>query len=110
MSVRNPKDAEAAVREMNGQAIQGHALHVEHFHKSPADGQATSKESCVQLSPAAYRTEVLITHSSNNNVRASRVSITQQTLSEMREIKALYCHNACISEFTTHPYHLSPLE
>lgn len=78
--VRNRKDAEAAVREMNGHSIQGHTLHVEHIHKSPADGQATLKESCVQLVPAAHIAgsagEGLITHSSNN-VHASRVSITQ---------------------------------
>lgn len=84
VSVRNPDDAEAAVREMNGQSIQGHTLYVEHLHKPPADGQVNIKESCGQLvdrAPAAHKTgsvgKWLIPQSSNNNFRASRVSITQ---------------------------------
>ncbi|MCI4378460.1 hypothetical protein PGIGA_G00216220 [Pangasianodon gigas] len=73
VSVRNPKDAEAAVREMNGRSIQGHTLHVEHIHKSPADGQASIKKSCVQLSPAAHKAgEGPITQCSNNNFHGSR--------------------------------------
>ncbi|KAI5621152.1 RNA-binding protein 44 [Silurus asotus] len=55
VSVRNAKDLEAAVREMNGRSIQGHTLHVEHIYKSPADCRATCKESHIQLSPAAHK-------------------------------------------------------
>ncbi|KAK2850038.1 hypothetical protein Q7C36_008821 [Tachysurus vachellii] len=73
VSVRNSNDAEAAVREMNGQTIQGHKLHVEHLHKPPASDQVTMKESCVQLSPAAHKAgEELIPPSSNNNFHAAR--------------------------------------
>ncbi|XP_017325692.1 RNA-binding protein 44 isoform X3 [Ictalurus punctatus] len=76
LSVRNPKDAEAAVREMNGRSIQGHTLHVEHILKSPTDSQATIKEPCVHLAPAALKAGSVgkrsITHSSNNNVHTSR--------------------------------------
>lgn len=80
VSVRNCKDAKAAVTEMNGHSIQGHTLHVEHIHKSPADDQVTIKESCVQLYPVARKAgDGPITHSSNK-LNASRVSITQQTL------------------------------
>ncbi|KAF5905876.1 RNA-binding protein 44-like isoform X1, partial [Clarias magur] len=43
-------DAEATVREMNGQSIEGHTIHEEHVHKSPKDSQTTLKKSCVQLS------------------------------------------------------------
>ncbi|KAF4086941.1 hypothetical protein AMELA_G00090390 [Ameiurus melas] len=75
VSVRNPKDAEAAVRDMTGRSIQGHTLHVEHILKSPTDSQAIIKESCIQLAPAALNAgsvrEGLITYSSNN-VHASR--------------------------------------
>lgn len=112
LSVRNPKDAEAAVREMNGRSIQGHTLHVEHILKSPTDSQATIKEPCVHLAPAALKAGSVgkrsITHSSNNNVHTSRVSIIQQTLSKMRENKALCYHNALISVFSLN--YLSPLE
>ncbi|KAI5107165.1 RNA-binding protein 44 [Silurus meridionalis] len=55
VSVRDAKDLEAAVREMNGRSIQGHTLHVEHIYTSPADRQATCKESHIQLSPAAHK-------------------------------------------------------
>ncbi|KAG7331131.1 hypothetical protein KOW79_005100 [Hemibagrus wyckioides] len=80
VSVRNPDDAEAAVREMNGQSIQGHTLHVEHIHKPPTDGQVTIKESCGQLvdcAPTAHKAgsvgKWLIPQSSNSNFRASRL-------------------------------------
>lgn len=99
MSVRNPDDAEAAVREMNGQSIQGHTLHVEHIHKPPADGQVNIKESCSQLvdcAPAAHKTGSVgkwLIPQSSNNFRASRVSITQQTFSKISKIKVLcYCN------------------
>ncbi|XP_027019884.2 RNA-binding protein 44 [Tachysurus fulvidraco] len=73
VSVRNSNDAEAAVREMNGQRIQGHTLHVEHIHKPPADDQVTMKESCVQHSPATHKAgEELIPLSSDDNFHASR--------------------------------------
>lgn len=84
VSVRNHKDAEAAVREMNGHTVQGCDLHVEHLHKSPVDGQATFEESCVQLFPAAKKAgsvgEGPISLRSNI-VHVSRVSTTQQRLS-----------------------------
>lgn len=87
VSVRNSKDAEAAVKEMNGHSVQGHALHVEHIHKFPADGQATIKESYVQPSPAAHNAGSAkggpITYGTNNNFHAFRVSITQQSLSKI---------------------------
>ncbi|KAM9487026.1 RNA-binding protein 44 isoform 2-T2 [Clarias gariepinus] len=52
-SVRNPSDAEAAVREMNGRSIEGHTVHVEHVYESPKDSHTTIKKSCVQLSHKA---------------------------------------------------------
>ncbi|KAK3543775.1 hypothetical protein QTP70_027182 [Hemibagrus guttatus] len=71
--VKNPDDAEAAVREMNGQFIQGHTLHVEHIHKPPADGQVNIKEFSGQLVDCALAVhkagsagEGLIPQSSNN--------------------------------------------
>ncbi|XP_076841588.1 RNA-binding protein 44 isoform X2 [Brachyhypopomus gauderio] len=44
VTVRSPVDAKAAVREVNGQSIQGHTLHVEYIQGPPAGGGGPIKQ------------------------------------------------------------------
>lgn len=97
----NSDDAEAAVREMNGRAIRGHTLHVEHIHEPPADGQVTNK-SCTDLFPAAHSTGSTgagLIQQSSNNIPATKVSRTQQTPRRIKENNALY---HCASSLNLH--------
>ncbi|XP_017547920.2 RNA-binding protein 44 isoform X1 [Pygocentrus nattereri] len=74
--VKSPSDAEKAVREMNGQSIQGHTIHVEHIHGSAAGSQNPIKALCAERFPAAYKArpagEGLHMHGSKNDFQSSR--------------------------------------
>ncbi|KAL6484732.1 hypothetical protein MHYP_G00067770 [Metynnis hypsauchen] len=74
--VKSPSDAEKAVREMNGQSIQGHTIHVEHIHGSAAGSQNPIKVLCAEHFPAACKArsagEGLRMHGSRNNFQSSR--------------------------------------
>ncbi|XP_066497332.1 RNA-binding protein 44 isoform X2 [Hoplias malabaricus] len=53
--VKSPSDAEAAVRDVNGQSIQDHVLHVEHIHRPPTGDQHPFKASSAELFQAACK-------------------------------------------------------
>ncbi|XP_072541228.1 RNA-binding protein 44 [Salminus brasiliensis] len=76
VGVRNPCDADAAVREVNGRSIQGHTVRVEHIHWSPAGCWGPIKASRAECFPAACKAapaeEGLSMHSSKRNSHFSR--------------------------------------
>lgn len=76
VSVKSLTDAEAAVQQLHGCYVQGHTLHVEHIHKSAADGQGLIKEA--ELSPVDHKDESA--GQKRNVLRASQVSAMQNSL------------------------------
>ncbi|KAI4876859.1 hypothetical protein NFI96_011092 [Prochilodus magdalenae] len=76
VTVRSHSDAEKAVKEVNGQSIQGYTLHVEHIHRSSASSQGPIKAPCAEHFPAACTAgptgEGQRTHESKNTSQGCR--------------------------------------
>ncbi|KAL7881790.1 hypothetical protein AOLI_G00086380 [Acnodon oligacanthus] len=74
--VKSPSDAEKAVREMNGQSIQGQTIHVEHIHWSAVGSHSPFKALCAERFPAACKArpvgEELRMHGLRNDFQSSR--------------------------------------